>query len=240
MALMFAVVFLGLLLISECIFVDDPSGGKYERTNTVMKWWGWIWSGGLVALATLLLACHVRWIKSVVILALLLINWYVVDVARYWLYTDKSAAGKLAGHSVYTQDPAVRSLFGFLEKAPSGIVLENNYGGAYTDSGIYAAFAVKPTLLGWPMHLLTWHGSIGQAWVLKDQIILFFKGQLPDAADWLVANNVDYIIWNARDALQPNAWEHIKNSINQVYGWHEFQSDPSRHMGLWVRRKGGE
>jgi Uncharacterized membrane protein (DUF2298) len=240
MALMFAVVFLGLLLVSECFFVDDPMDGKFERTNTVMKWWGWIWSGGLVALATLLLASRVRWIQGLVVMALLLINWYVVDVARYWLYTDKSAAGKLAGHSIYTGEPAIRDLFRFLEKVPFGIVLENNYGGAFTDSGIYAAFAVKPTLLGWPMHLLTWHKNIDQAWILKDQIVEFYKGQLPDAAKWLVANNVEYIIWNALDAEQANAWEHIKDSIDKVYAWHEFQSDPNRHLGLWVRRKGKE
>jgi uncharacterized membrane protein len=239
-ALMFAVVFLGLLLVSEFIFVDDPTGGQFERTNTVMKWWGWIWSGGMVTLATLLLANRARWIQGLVVLALLLINLYVVDVARYWLYTfDKAGAGKLAGHNVYTREPVARDMFNFLEKAPSGIVLENNYGGAFTDSGIYSAFAVKPTLLGWPMHLLTWHNNIDQVWALKDQIIEFYKGQLPDAMPWLVANNVDYIVWNARDAEQTNAWSLIKNSIDPAYAWHEFQSDPNRHIGLWVRRKSG-
>ncbi|MCX7088443.1 MAG: DUF2298 domain-containing protein [Methylococcales bacterium] len=159
LALLFSVVFLGLLLVSECIYVDDPTGGKYERTNTVMKWWGWIWSGGLVALATPLLASQVRWVKGLVVLALLLINVYVFDVARYWVYTDQSAAGKLAADSVYTQDPVTKNVFGFLAQAPDGIVLENNYGGSFTESGIYAAFAVKPSLLGWPMHLLTWHSG---------------------------------------------------------------------------------
>jgi hypothetical protein len=241
MALMFAVIFCGLLLVSECIYVDDPTGGKYERTNTVMKWWGWIWSGGLVTLATLLLASRTRWVQWVVVLALLSINWYGWDVARYWLYTDKSSAGKLAAHSVYTYDAPVRELFGVLEKAPTGIVLENNYGDSFTDSGIYAAFAVKPTLLGWPLHLQTWHSSIGQVWALKEQILQFYKGVLPASADWLLANNVEYIIWNARDAgLQPTAWEQIKNSINQAYVWHEFQSDPNQHMGMWVRRKWNE
>ena len=239
-ALMFAAVFLGLLLVSECIYVDDPTGDKYERTNTVMKWWSWIWEGGLVALATLLLASRSRWIQSVVTLALLLVNWYVVDVARYLIYTGKSDAGKLAANSVYTNDPVVCDLFGFLEKAPPGIVLENNYGNSYTDSGIYAAFAVKPTLLGWPMHLQTWHGSVSQAWILKDQIVKFYEGQLPDTTAWLLANNVEYIVWNARDANQPNAWEQIKKSIGQAYAWHEFQSDPNQHIGLWVRHNGNE
>ncbi|MEQ1637624.1 MAG: DUF2298 domain-containing protein [Methylococcales bacterium] len=237
LALLFTGVFVGLLLISECIYVDDPSGGKFERTNTVMKWWGWIWSGGLVTLATLLLASRVRWITTVVVLALFPINWYLVDVVKYYWITDKSSAGKLAADSVYTYDPVVRDMFSFLKKAPNGIVLENNYGGSFTDSGIYSAFAVKPTLLGWPMHLLTWHNSIDQAWVLKEQIVQFYTGKLPDAANWLLANKVDYIVWNTRDAQAPDSWEPVNNNIKQTYAWHEFQSDPSRHIGLWLRRK---
>jgi len=237
LALSFSAVFLGLLLISECIYVDDPSGDQYERTNTVMKWWGWIWSGGLVTLTTMLLASNTRWIKGVVVLALLVINWYALDVFNYWFYTDKSSSGKLAATSVYTGDLVVRDMFDYLGKAPSGIVLENNYGGAYTDSGIYAAFAAKPTLLGWPMHLQTWHGSIGHAWALNEQIIKFYKGELPNAKDWLLANHVEYIVWNAKDSDQANAWELIKSNIDQSYAWHEFSSDAGRHIGLWVRRK---
>ncbi|NOT85205.1 MAG: hypothetical protein HOP02_10620 [Methylococcaceae bacterium] len=237
LSMLFAVVFLGLLLVSELIYVDDPSGDKFERTNTVMKWWGWIWSGGLVTLATLLLASQVRWISIIVVLALLPINWYVLDIVNYWRFTDKSAAGQLAADTVYTRDATAKEMFGFLQQAPVGIVLENNYGGSFTDSGIYAAFAVKPTLLGWPMHLLTWHNSIDQAWVLKEQIIQFYTGKLPDSANWLLANKVDYIVWNTHDAQVPGAWEPIQNNIKQSYAWHEFQTDTTKHIGLWVRHK---
>ena len=236
-ALLFAFIFLGLLLISEYIYVDDITGGKSERTNTVMKWWGWIWTGGLITLSTLLLASRIRWIQGFTILILLVINGYLIDVANYWFYTDKSAAGKMAAHSVYTQDLIVRDMFGFLEKAPYGIVLENNYGDSYTDSGIYSAFAVKPTLLGWPLHLETWHANIGQVWILKDQIIKFYKGELADSANWLVANHVDYIIWNSRDASEANAWQNINKAIDKRYDWHEFHPDPNQHIGIWLRSK---
>lgn len=236
-ALMFAVVFLGLLLVSELIFVDDLSAGKSERTNTVMKWWGWIWSGGQVTLSTLLLASRVRWVQGVAITALLLVNWYAIDVVQYFMYTDKSAAGKLEGDNVYTYDPVVRDMFKFLQKAPSGVVLENNYGDLLTDSGIYSVFAVKPTLLGWPLHLQTWHGSVSQIWLVKEQIIQFYKGQLPDSANWLLAKQVQYIVWNTRDSADLKAWETINANIGQSYAWQEFQSDPSRHVGFWIRRK---
>ncbi len=98
-------------------------------------------------------------------------------------------------------------MFKYLKNAPTGIVLENNYGDSFTNAGIYAAFAVKPTLMGWPLHLLTWRSNIAQVWILKAQIIQFYKGQLPDALNWLQANHVDYIVWNAVDAAVPNTWE---------------------------------
>jgi hypothetical protein len=175
-------------------------------------------------------------VQGVVVISLLLVNWYILDVARYWYYTGKSAAGLLAADSVYTQDPVVKDLFAYLKQAPDGIVLENNYGGSFTDSGVYAAFAVKPSLLGWPMHLLTWHSSIGQVWVLKDQIVQFYTGNLPDALAWLLANEVRYIVWNSRDADASTGWGAIKASIAEQYVWREFQTDPNRHVGLWIRR----
>ncbi|MBS1143288.1 MAG: hypothetical protein H6R14_694 [Proteobacteria bacterium] len=237
LALLFSVIFLGLLLISELIYVDDPTGGAYERANTTMKWWGWIWTGGSVALGVSVLASSRAWVRWLVVASFMLINLYAYDVARYWIYSGKGDQGKLAAHGLYTQDPTVRDMFRHLEKAPYGIVLENCYGDAYTDSGIYAVFAAKPSLLGWPSHLSTWHRNVGQAWMLKEQILQFYLGTLPDAANWLIANKVDYIVWNYKDfEMQPGAWQQANEAIGDKYAWLEFQANPEVHVGLWVRR----
>jgi uncharacterized membrane protein len=236
-ALLFSVVFLGLLLVSELIYVDDPTGGKYERTNTTMKWWGWIWSGAAVALGVTLLAGSRRWVRWLTVVSLVAVNLYAYDVARYWMLTGMGDFGKLEAHGVYTSDDTVRNVFRYLGSAPDGIVLENCYGDAYTDSGIYAAFAAKPSLLGWPMHLMTWHGSVGHVWALKEEIKRFYAGTLPNAADWLIANKVDYVVWNAKDQeQQPAAWQSLNQAIGGKYGWMEFQGKPEVHVGLWVRQ----
>ena len=235
--LLFAAVFLGLLLISEFIYVDDPTTGAYERANTTMKWWGWIWSGAVVTLGVALLASRRAWVRGLVVATCLVLNLYAFDVARYWIHSGKDDRGKLAGHGLYTRDVTVRDMFRHLEKAPYGIVLENSYGDAYTDSGIYAVFAAKPSLLGWPSHLLTWHGNVAQAWILQGQIRQFYAGTLPDAAALLSANQVDYIVWNYKDhEQQPAAWQLANASINQRYAWIEFQNNPDVHVGLWIRR----
>jgi len=237
LGLLFAAVFLGLLLISEFIYVDDPTTGAYERANTTMKWWGWIWSGAVVTLGVALLTSRRTWVRGLVVATCLVLNLYAFDVARYWIHSGKDDRGKLAAHGLYTRDVTVRDIFRYLEKAPYGIVLENSYGDAYTDSGIYAVFAAKPSLLGWPSHLLTWHGNVAQAWILQGQIRQFYAGTLPDAAALLSANQVDYIVWNYKDhEQQPAAWQLANASINQRYAWIEFQNNPDVHVGLWVRR----
>lgn len=236
-ALLFSVVFLGLLLVSELIYVDDPTGAQYERTNTTMKWWGWIWSGAAVALGATLLAASRRWVRWLTVASLLTINLYAVDVARYWLFTGKEDLGKLDASGVYTRDETVRDMFRYLGSAPYGIVLENCYGDAYTDSGIYAAFAVKPSLLGWPSHLMTWHGGVGHVWALKEEIKRFYAGTLPNAADWLIGNKVDYVVWTYKEhEQQPGAWQSVNQALGGKYGWIEFQGNPEVHVGLWVRQ----
>lgn len=238
LALLFSVVFLGLLVVSELIYVDDPTGDAFERSNTTMKWWGWIWSGAAVALGTTLLASSRAWVRWLTISALIVINLYVFDVARYWIYTDKADRGKLAAHGLYTRDATVRDMFRYLEKAPYGIVMENCYGDAYTDSGIYAVFAAKPSLLGWPSHLMTWHGDVTRAWIMKEQIRQFYAGTQPGMTRWLEANGVDYIVWNHKDHQeQPAAWQTINEAIRGDYGWQEFQANPEIHTGLWLRRR---
>ena len=86
------------------------------------------------------------------------------------------------------------------------------------------------------MHLQTWHTSISQAWLLKDQIISFYNGELLNADSWLIGNNVKFIVWNSRDELQSDAWGKIKNAISKNYNWYEFNSDINHHIGLWIHR----
>jgi hypothetical protein len=31
--------------ILEFVYINDPTVAEYTRTNTVMKWWGWIQTG---------------------------------------------------------------------------------------------------------------------------------------------------------------------------------------------------
>ncbi len=236
-SLYFALVFGGLLLFSEFFFVDDPSINQFQRTNSVMKWWGWIWTGGLVALGAPLLAAKQRWMRAVTALALVGTLFYAVYTVNYLRVIPMPMAGKLNADGFYTQQPAVRDMFRYLTNAPRGIVMENLYSEAYNEGGVYATFAAQPLLLGWPAHIVTWHGKVEEAMQRRNKIRYFYSGYLLNPLDWLEENNVSYIVWNARDAMVPDVWQRWKNALEPGYAWHTFGYVNGQQVGLWVRRK---
>lgn len=234
--LLWVLVFGGLLVFSQVVFIDDSSGDQYQRTNTVMKWWGWIWTGGLVTLGALGLGSTKRWARWGAAFALAGTLVYGLSIAQYWRVTEKQDFGRLAADGVYTNDAAARDMFRFLAVAPDGIVLENSYGDSYSDSDVYAAFAAKPSLLGWPLHLITWHGAVDEVWLRRDQIRAFYAGTLSEPSVWLLANDVRYIVWNARDAKTIEVWKRWADALQPAYYWRPFGNVDGKPVGLWVRQ----
>ena len=228
-----SVAWLFMLVLSEIVYIDDPTADFYRRTNTTMKWWGWIHSGVFVSLGALLIASSRAWIKWTTIIAMLMINVVLIDLTRYWWYSGKWYRGHLSGHNWVTRDHVNREMFEYLDEAPFGIVLENVYDNAYVNTSIYSIFNGKPVLLGWRSHLMTWHGSVPRAWILGDEIQSFYKGELKDPKLWLKAHDVRYIVFNQKDKNEH--FDAIDSQINEHYEWFEFNHSRSRHVGIWVR-----
>jgi uncharacterized membrane protein len=233
LSLTLSVTWLMLLLVSEFIFIDDPTGGKYQRTNTVMKWWGWIQTGVVLSLGAVCLGSSRKWIRWSTVLVFMTINIIAVDLARYWHYTGKYYQGKLAGHHWYTQNDSNRMMFEFLKDAPKGIVLENIYDNSFCNTSIFGIFNDKPVLLGWPSHLSTWHGSVPRVWILKDEIVKFYRGEMDNPQNWLESHNVQYIVFGGED--HDAYFTKINNQIKSSYEWHEYNHSRQRHTGLWIK-----
>jgi hypothetical protein len=223
-----------LLLLSEFLYIDDPTGGKFVRTNTVMKWWGWIYVGSVVSMGAICLGSTQRWIRWPAIITMLLVNVVVYDVGRFWLYVDKQDVGKISGHHWTTKNPVNRDIYHFLRQSPAGIVLENVPANAYMESSTYAIFNGKPVLLGWPSHLQSWHGDIPHMWSMAQDIRAFYNGQLDDAVQWLLKNEVRYIVLSPKD--NANHFNTIHTQIKSHYHWFGFHRDGQQPAGVWVRR----
>ncbi|MFM8554651.1 MAG: DUF2298 domain-containing protein [Betaproteobacteria bacterium] len=230
-----ALACLAMLVLSEFIFVDDPTGGQYQRTNTTMKWWGYLNTLNLAGLGVLLLSSSSKITRSIVVLTCLTLNVYTYDLFRYWWATPKTEFGQLRGDGVYTRDPPTRELLRYLEAAPDGIVMESLPCGAFCDAGVHALFAGKPLLLGWPMHVQTWRVTVGGMWIRKDDIDRFYSGKLAQPAEWLGANDVRYVVWTRGDARHAAAWQTINAALGNQYAWREFGRDNGNPIGLWVR-----
>jgi uncharacterized membrane protein len=224
-----------LLLLSEFIYIDDPTTAQYERTNTVMKWWGWIQTGAVASLGALYLGSSVKWVRWATVSIFIVMNVIAVDLTRYWYHSARYDRGKLAGHHWYTKDATNRMVFEYLKEAPQGVVLESVIDNAYSNTGIYGLFSNKPVLLGWPSHLSTWHGKSPRVWILKDEIDAFYRGDKKDALKWLASNDVEYIVFRPTD--DDSKFNAINNLIKDEYQWHEYNHSRRRHTGVWVKTR---
>jgi hypothetical protein len=233
LSLTLSVTWLTLLMSSEFIYIDDPNGAQYERTNSVMKWWGWIQTGVIVTLGTLCIGSSNKWIRWVTVMIFLSINIAVIDLAKYWYFSGRVYQGKLAGHYWYTQNATNRMMFEFIKEAPKGVVLESILNNAYSNTSIYSVFNNKPVLLGWPSHLNTWHGDVPRIWILKNEIDIFYTGELDNSLAWLTSNDIEYVIFGPNDN---NAYfDKINKRIKSKYLWREYNHSRQRHTGIWVR-----
>lgn len=226
---------LAILLLSELVYVDDPMVDPYERTNTTMKWWGYLNTLTLAGLGTLLLSSSSKFVRSSVIVTCFALNLHAYDLYRYWSTTPKTEFGQLQGDGVYMRDAVTRDMLTYLRDAPPGIVLESLACGSFCDSGIYALFSEKPLLLGWPMHIMTWRMNVSSMWIRKNEIDQFYRGEQDDPIGWLDTNDVRYIVWAKGDAANLSAWLAINASLAGRYGWREFGNVEGKPIGLWAR-----
>ncbi|MES2933042.1 MAG: DUF2298 domain-containing protein, partial [Pseudomonadota bacterium] len=237
LTLFFTLIFAAFLLISEVIYVDDPSGDQFERSNTVMKWWGWIWSGGLAALGAVLLGARARWVRVITGVTLASTLVFAFDTVSYWWHDRERGGANLYGSNVYTSDPVTRDMFLFMNAAPYGIVLENSYGTGYHEGGSFAAFSGKPLFVGWANQLGSWRGNMEIIGIRHEQLRKFYAGEMPNALMWLLDNEIRYVVWNRRDARAEGLWEKQNAQLMSLYAWQGFGQENGKPIGLWVRRE---
>ncbi|AMC36690.1 DUF2298 domain-containing protein [Janthinobacterium sp. B9-8] len=236
LAIALVIAFAIMLLLGEFIFVDDPSVGKFERTNTTMKWWGWMWSGALLAAGAMALGSGRRWVRNAAAAVLLLTCSYTINTTQYIWHTPKGDLGKLAGTHWFSNDAPVKDTIQYLSQAPKGIVLENWLGDAYTNQTLFSLYAQQPSLLGWPNHVSLWHGAPQEVWLLNQQIKDFYLDSLPSPLAWLKQNKVQYVVWGRPENTSP-AWQTINAAIAAEYDWRPFLETSDTRMGLWIKRQ---
>lgn len=226
-----------LLGFSEWYFFEDPNGGTFERFNTVLKSWSWLWPLALVALVPPLWALGGRLSKAIiatVCIAVLANGW---NVGRYLWSAEIAGGNDLSGAGWLRADVAQREILQYLAAAPAGVVLERPQGRAYDAVSAFALFAGKPAALGWPQHQEGWVG--GSQYIANEASTAqqFFAGELANANDWLTARQVRYLVWSRRDELAlPGMRARLDELINAHYAFRSVEVRGEQRIGYWERR----
>jgi len=191
----FCITWLVLLTISELVFVDDLYAGKFERFNTALKWWAWIYSGALLMVGAINLRSPSRVCRWGTGAVLVLISAYGLELFGNLVNVPKTHPGQLDGAAWIRDDPAQRAILEFLKTQPQSIVLERLADRAYIPAPALIMFAGQTALLGWANHEDTWRGYRADIDQRLDAINRFYSGSMPDAARWLEQNQVRYVLW---------------------------------------------
>ncbi len=225
-----------LLLCSELFFADDPMADKFNRFNSTLKWWSWIYPGVLLGVGSMLLGAG-GWRRAAAVVVLLLVSTFSIDMAAYWIYSDKPSLGKFSGHHWLTKDQVDKQMLDWLKVAPDGVVLEGlGEGGAYMSTSALSLFAGKPVAIGWPNHEAEWRGGPTFIPSFAEQVRTFYHGTLSDASGWLTLSRIRYIVWTRRDETRdPTARKRIQEQIGRAYRWKPFWVNGDDELGIWVR-----
>ncbi|UXY15709.1 DUF2298 domain-containing protein [Chitiniphilus purpureus] len=225
------------LLLTETVYVDDPSGDRYNRFNTTLKWWSWLFPGALALLSAVLIGAGRRiwrWLAAVPLVAVLA---YALPQVQYLALQPKPHAGKLAGDGWLMSDPVHRRILEYLRAAPRGLVLEGLEGGAYMQTSAFALHAGQPAVNGWPAHVGQWRGE--PAYVPRDAetVRQLYRGALPNAAEWLNTRNVRYVVWSRYDQRRdPAAFAQLQQQLALSYLWRPIADADGASFGVWERR----
>lgn len=225
-----------LWLLCEFITVDDPNGGRFQRFNTVLKWWSWLYPAALVWLGALNLAAEQRWRRWLTWVPLLAVSLYLLPQANYWAHTPRPHAGRLQGDGWLRGDSAHRAILNWLRAAPPGLVLESVERGAYGASSAFALHAGHPSAAGWPDHVAQWRGYPSFIAERAQAIRDLYQGRRPDAAAWLKGQGVQYLVWSRFDSGPgPQALAQLKQQLANDYAWIPLWSNGADEFGVFKR-----
>jgi hypothetical protein len=65
----------------------------------------------------------------------------------------------------------------------------------------------------------------------------FYAGELPESAQWLLQNDIDFVLWLKADyELPKDSFTKVDQQIRSAYYWQEFYRADDFRVGLWTRR----
>jgi hypothetical protein len=236
-SLFFVILWAVLLAATEIFYNHDVNGGTWERFNSSLKWWGWIYAAAVLSLGALNLGSRSRFRRYASLLVILLPCIQVYDYGRQFAETPKESVGKLEGTDWLTRDTALRDIVSALQARPDGICIDSGNGFANTDATALAVFGNKQAFMGWPVQEGIWREFRTEVRERVSQVNAFYAGKMDDPLAWLLENNVRYVLWLQKDNDNLNArFLPLWGKIRSRYVWRHFAgNDGDWAVGFWER-----
>lgn len=232
-------IFWTLMMVgAEVFYVHDVEVGSLERYNSTLKWWSWIYAGGVLTLGAVNMASRNRLCRYGSMLFVLVPCLQIYDSGRFFLLEPKPSVGHMEGSHWLTRDTTVLNIIRSLGSMPDGICLESNVTLENTEASVVGIFANKQALVGWPTQENIWRSEQTDIAERMGQVGEFYEGKMKDPLAWLLDNNVRYVLWLQRDNGDHNRrFIPLWNKIASRYVWRSFcGNDEDWAVGFWERR----
>jgi hypothetical protein len=226
-----------LLAGTELFYNHDINGATWERFNSTLKWWGWVYAGGILSLGALNLGSGSRFCRYGSLAVILLPCIQAYDYGRDFYETPKASMGMLDGTYWLTRDIALRDIISALKARPDGICIDSGVTFSNTDATMVAIYANKQAFMGWPVQEGIWRQFRTEVRDRVAQVDRFYKGKMADPLAWLTENNVRYVLWLQKDNDDNNSrFLPLWNKIRSRYAWRHFAgNDGDWSVGFWER-----
>jgi uncharacterized membrane protein len=237
LSLFFVCLWAALLAGTEFFYNHDINSGTWERFNSSLKWWGWIYAAGILSLGALNLGSRSRFCRYASLIVILLPCIQVYDYGVQYIRTPKESAGKLDGTDWLTRDTALRDIVSALQARPDGICIDSGNAFGNTDATALAIFGNKQAFMGWPVQEGIWREFRTEVRDRVSQVDAFYSGKMANPLGWLLENNVRYVLWLQKDNDNLNArFVPLWKSIQSRYAWRHFAgNDGDWAVGFWER-----
>jgi uncharacterized membrane protein len=226
-----------LLALTEIFYNHDINGGTWERFNSTLKWWGWIYSGAVLTLAAINMGSRSRLCRYGAIVVVLIPCVEMYDYGSEMFYFPKPDRGHLDGTYWITKDYAIRDIVSALRTRPDGICIDSGNTTSNTDATVLAIYANKQAYVGWPVQEGIWREHRSEIGARIEEEKAFYSGKMADPLGWLLANDIRYVLWLQKDNDNMNArFLPLWNRIRSHYVWRHYGgNDGNWAVGFWER-----
>jgi uncharacterized membrane protein len=226
-----------LMVGTEVFYVHDVKAGTLERYNSTLKWWSWIYAGGILTLGAANLASRSRLCRYGSFAMILVPCFQVYDYGRFFIVEPKPSAGHMEGSHWLTRDATLGYMIRTLSERPDGICLESNITLENTEASVIGVFANKQALVGWPTQENIWRAGQTEIEQRMGEVNDFYADKMRDPLAWLLQNNVRYVLWLQRDNDNQNCrFAPLWRKIGSRYTWrHFYGNDGDWAVGFWER-----